>query len=183
MTRPPSCGATRIVAIDGPGGAGKSTFAARLAQALGTVPIIHTDDFAGWENQFDWADRLVTQVLEPLAVGQPGRYQRYDWVTRSFAEWHDVPIAPALVIEGVGAARREFVKRLSFVVWIETPAALRLARGIERDGEALRAFWTQWVDGENRHFTADRTRDRTELVVSGNPSAPHDPNTEFVVAS
>jgi hypothetical protein len=35
---------TRLVAIDAPGGAGKSTFAAQLAEAAGGAPVIHTDD-------------------------------------------------------------------------------------------------------------------------------------------
>jgi cytidylate kinase len=34
----------RLVAIDGPGGAGKSVFAARLAKALGGVPVVEIDD-------------------------------------------------------------------------------------------------------------------------------------------
>ena len=180
LTLAPSCGPVRIVAIDGPGGAGKSTFAGRLSRALGGARVIHTDDFASWDNQFDWADRLLSQVLEPLSAGQAGRYQRYDWVARRFAEWHDVAVAAALVIEGVGAARREFESFLAYRIWIDTPQELRLARGIERDGEALRDFWMQWIDGENRHFAQDRTRERIDLVASGNPSAPHDPEAEYL---
>lgn len=176
----PSCGVVRIVAIDGPGGAGKSTFARRLARHLGDAQVIHTDDFASWGNQFDWADRLQSQVLEPLAEGRAGRYQRYDWASREFVEWHDVPVSPVLVVEGVGAARREVADRIAFAVWIETPPDLRLARGIERDGEALREFWMQWIVGENRHFANDETRARTDLVVSGNPTVAHDPETGFV---
>ncbi|MFL5928725.1 MAG: hypothetical protein ACJ77E_17480 [Gaiellaceae bacterium] len=38
---------TRIVGIDGPGGAGKTTLSERLAAEL-DAPIVHTDDFAGW---------------------------------------------------------------------------------------------------------------------------------------
>lgn len=175
-----SCGRVRIVAIDGPGGAGKSTFAGRLSKALGGAQVIHSDDFASWANQFDWADLLLAQVIEPLSAGRPGRYQRYDWVARRFAEWHEVAVAPVLIIEGVGAARREFESFLAYRIWIETPAKLRLARGIQRDGEALRDFWTQWIEGENRHFAKDRTRERIHLVASGNPTVPHDPETEFV---
>jgi uridine kinase len=45
---------TRIVAIDGCGGAGKSTLARQLAAALDGAPIIPNDDFANRDNQFDW---------------------------------------------------------------------------------------------------------------------------------
>ena len=39
-------GGVRLVAVDGYGGAGKSTFADRLAAALGGAAVVHTDDFA-----------------------------------------------------------------------------------------------------------------------------------------
>jgi len=176
----PSCGDTRIVAVDGPGGAGKSTFAARLAAAAGAAQVVHTDDFASWENQFGWFPRLLAEVIEPLRRGQAGRYRRYDWEARSLAEGHDVLPAPVLLVEGVGAGRREFTTALACVVWIETPPEVRLARGIERDGEEMRAFWNQWIAGEHRHFAQDRMRDRASLVVCGNPPVAHDPGSEYV---
>jgi hypothetical protein len=177
---PPSCGPVRLVAVDGPGGAGKSTFAGRLAAALGDAQVIHTDDFAAWDVPIEWFPRLWEQVVEPLAAGRCGRYQRYDWVRRELAEWHDVPLAPVIILEGVSAGRREIADHLALTVWIETPADLRLARGIERDGEELRSFWNDWIRAEDAHFAADGTRDRADLVVTGDPSVPHDPDTEFV---
>ncbi len=177
---PPSCGPVRLVAVDGPGGAGKSTFAARLAAALGDAPAIHTDDFAAWDVPIEWFPRLREQVVEPLTAGRPGRYQRYDWVRRELAEWHDVPPAPVIILEGVSAARREIAEQLAFAVWIETPADLRLVRGIERDGEELRSFWNDWIRAEEAHFAVDHTRKRADLVVTGDPSVAHDPETEFV---
>lgn len=184
---PPSCGQTRLVAIDGPGGSGKSTFAGRLATALGevegndgAVDVIHTDDFASWDNQFEWCPRLLDHVIVPLRHVTAGRYQRYDWVARAFAEWHDVPAAAALVVEGVGAARREFSDDLAMAIWIDTPADLRLRRGIERDGESMREFWAQWIDGETRHYAEHGTAGRVDLIVSGDPHIAHDPQTEFV---
>ncbi|MGH8889876.1 MAG: uridine kinase family protein [Acidothermaceae bacterium] len=179
----PSCGQTRLVAVDGPGGSGKSTFARRLSAALGGAPVVHTDDFASWDNQFEWWPRLLDQVIAPLSQSATGRYQRYDWVARTFAEWHDVPAAAAVVVEGVGAARREFAADLSAAIWVETPADLRLRRGIERDGEAMREFWAKWIDGETRHYAEHDTRERANLIVSGDPQgtlAAHDPETEFV---
>jgi hypothetical protein len=45
LALPPRAGpATRIVAVDGRGAAGKTTFAGRLATALGGAPVVHTDD-------------------------------------------------------------------------------------------------------------------------------------------
>ena len=151
-----------------------------MPPALGAAQVIHTDDFAAWDVPIEWFPRLREQVVEPLAAGRPGSYQRYDWVRRELAEWHDVPVAPVIILEGVSAGRREIADLLAFTVWIETPADLRLARGIERDGEELRPFWNDWIRAEEAHFAADHTRERADLIVIGDPSVPHDPATEFV---
>ena len=118
MQRPRS---VRLVAIDGPGGSGKSTFASRLSAAAGDAPVIHTDDFASADNPINWWPRLLEQVITPLANGEPAHYQRYDWPSESLAEWHTVAPVPIIIIEGVSSARSEWSNHLSFVIWIETP--------------------------------------------------------------
>jgi uridine kinase len=183
LALPPSCGPARLVAIDGPGGAGKTTFAARLAVSFDGAPVVqvvHTDDFASWENQFGWAPRLRAQVIEPLKRGEPGRHQRYDWVERRLAEWHDVPVADVVIIEGVGAAQLAFADALAMAVWVETAPDVRLARGIARDGEQLRGFWEQWIVGERAHFATDQTRSRADLVVAGDPTVRHHAESEYL---
>ncbi|MEK8229278.1 hypothetical protein NKG05_30305 [Oerskovia sp. M15] len=49
------------------------------------------DLYEGWAGLTAGVGRLAEQVLEPLAGGRAGRYQRYDWTLGAFAEWHDVP--------------------------------------------------------------------------------------------
>jgi len=58
---------TKIVAIDGYGGSGKSELADRLARELGVTTVVRTDDFArpnvvGWE----W-DRLRAHSYVPTS--------------------------------------------------------------------------------------------------------------------
>src|SRR3954453_15778732 len=98
VARPARCGPVRLVATDGPGGAGKSTFAARLADALGHASVVHTDDFSSWDNPLNWWPLLEQQVLQPLEAGRAGRFQRYDWEGRTLAEWHEVPAAGVLIL-------------------------------------------------------------------------------------
>ena len=129
---------SRLVAVDGPGGTGKSLFAQRLAGALGNSPIVHTDDFATGEPGVEWWPRLDREVLQPLVSGHTGRYQRYDWNRQTLMEWHNVPAAPVVIIDGVSSARREIAPHLALAVWVHAPRAVRLARGLERDGEEAR---------------------------------------------
>ncbi len=91
----------RLVAVDGLGGGGKSTFARRLARVLGGCPVVPTDGFATGEPGDEWWPRLERQVIRPLLAGDPGRYRRWDWTARRLAEWHDVPPADVVILKGI----------------------------------------------------------------------------------
>jgi SAM-dependent methyltransferase len=170
----------RLVAVDGPGGAEKSTFARRLAGALGGAPIVHTDDFSTGEPGVEWWPRLEREVIVPLRAGRVARYRRYDWPTRRLAEWHTVDPAPVVIIEGVSSARAAVADSLALSIWVDAPDDVRLRRGLERDGEAARAQWQQWIAEEDAHFASDDTQARTDVVVDGAPSLDHDEDAEFV---
>lgn len=178
---PPSCGRTRLVAVDGAAGSGKTTFAGRLAAAAG-AQVIHSDEFpVPWDGPPDaWFGPFAEQVLTPLGRGRPGRFRRYDWVRGEHAEWVEVAPAPLLLVEGVAAARRATAHLLAYVIWVEAPAGLRLERGLARDGAGLREQWEGWMRAEREWFARDGTRSRADLRVDGAPGLPHDPSTEFV---
>ncbi|MBC7291635.1 MAG: uridine kinase [Actinotalea sp.] len=189
----PRLGPVRLVCIDGPAGSGKTTLAGRLAAALrdaappaagGSSPgdrsehrpepgaagvvVVHLDDlYEGWAGLDGVWERLTAQVLDPLADGRPGRYQRYDWVAGRFDDWVDVPVPEVLVVEGCGSAPRAADGRTVLRVWVEAPAASRLRRGLERDGEAMRTQWVRWMDLEAAHFRREDTRRRADALVDG----------------
>jgi uridine kinase len=163
----PSCGPVRIVAVDGPSAAGKSTFGAELSSALGGAPVVHSDDFpVPWDGDpLAWWPPLTALVLEPLSAGRAGRFRRYDWRHGTYAEETEIPVAPVVVIEGVGAARAE--APAAFRIWVEAPYDVRRRRAAER-GDDLDA-WDHWAGAEAKLFAADRTRERADLVIDGNP--------------
>lgn len=166
-------GGVRLVVVDGPAGSGKTTFAARLAAALGAQIVQMDDLYEGWSGlNAAVFDRLEQEVLGPLRSGRAGRYRRYDWDAGHFAEWHDVPVAAALVVEGVGAGARPVDPHAVLRVWVEAPFDVRLARGVARDGEHLREEWLRWSALEDAHFESDGTRDRADLVVDGTTAVP-----------
>ena len=174
-------GPVRLVAIDGQGGAGKSTFALRLSRRAGAAPIVHTDDFASQEEPLEWWPRLLEQVIRPLASGGEGYFQRYDWVHRRLAEWVVVERSPIVIVEGVSAGRREWSEYLAYTVFVSTSPSRRLQRGLARDGEQMRAQWLSWMAAEDRHFAEDHAMDHAELVVNGAPMVDHREDEEFIV--
>ncbi|MGY1709533.1 uridine kinase [Geodermatophilus sp. SYSU D00758] len=163
----PRLGRTRLVCVDGPAGSGKTSLGRALATALG-APLVHMDDlYAGWTLTGAWA-RLAAGVLRPLAGGEGGAFHRYDWAAGRFAPVPvDVPAGDALVVEGCGSCPRAADPWAVLRVWVEAPAALRLARGLARDGAALEPQWRRWQGTEAAAFAAERTRERADVRVDG----------------
>ncbi|TML41773.1 MAG: uridine kinase [Actinobacteria bacterium] len=159
---------TLLIAVDGLGGAGKTTLARKIAAEVGDVTVVCLDDFArptalGWEQ-----DRFVEQVLQPVLNGRPGRYQRWDWDADAPAEWHEVPTNGVLVVEGVSSTRREIGHPWDLTIWVSAPFAVRLRRGVERDGEPMRSVWTgRWMPEEDAYLMQQRPDERADLIVDG----------------
>lgn len=164
---PPSCGPVRLVAVDGHAGSGKTTFAGRLSAALGGAQVVHLDDLATHAEPFGWVERLRTQLLEPLERGEEAVHRVYDWTLRRFDAERVVPPADVVLIEGVGAGRRELRPWLARLIWMELGAPEARARGEERDGPELAEFWAGWARAEQAHFLADPSRPWAELRVDG----------------
>lgn len=186
LAAPARLGPVRLVAVDGPSGAGKTAFAGRLAGALTattgvTPPVVHTDDLLdGWADQFGFWTRLDEWVLTPLRAGRPGRYRRYSWVRRQFTpRWVPVPVAPVVIVEGVSAARAAIRPELTLAVFVTAPPMLRLDRALARDGVALLPDLIRWREDEDVHFAADGTAERADLVVDGAPGPVPDPDRHY----
>jgi uridine kinase len=168
---PPRLGPVRLVAVDGPSGAGKTTFATRLAERLG-APVVHTDDLLdGWDDQFTFWARLEREVLGPLRCGRAGSYRRYDWHRGQFAGPRvTVEPAHAVLLEGVSSARREIRAELSLGVFVRASPDLRWGRALRREADdsvAFRAYLERWRAAEDRHFAEDETAARADLIVDG----------------
>jgi uridine kinase len=156
-----------LIAVDGPGGAGKSTLAEQLSSHLDGAVIVPTDDFAAWHDPLDWWPRMLAEVIEPLSKGLPARYQRREFSTGVLLDWIAVPPARITIIEGVSSSRREWAARLCFSVWVDTPRAERLRRGLARDGADAQVLWDEWMATEDAFFAVDQPWERADAVVPG----------------
>jgi uridine kinase len=183
--RPARLGPVRLAAVDGPSGAGKTTFAERLATALDTVgmrvAVIHTDDLLdGWDDQFTFWRRLEDGVLGPLGRGVPGTHPVYDWALRRFTGERRVPVPDVLIVEGATSARAEAYPRLSLSVFLTADPAVRWRRVVERDGPTVEGPLRRWMAAEDEYFSAAGTADRLDRLVDGVARVGHDPSSEYV---
>jgi hypothetical protein len=166
---PARLGSTRLVCVDGPAGSGKTTFAGRLAAAVGPdAVVVHLEDlYAGWTITGAVA-RLAAGVLRPVAEGRTGAFHPYDWARSCFSPVATpVPPAPVLIVEGCGSGARALVPWTSLLVWVEAPASVRIARGLARDGAALEPEWLRWQDTEAAEFAREGTRARADVRIDG----------------
>jgi uridine kinase len=174
----------RIIGVDGPQGSGKSTLAARIAALIG-APLVQMDDFVSWVDLVGWWPRFEAQVLNPLLSGNDAHYQVRDWENDEFGTsldgWKTVEWSPVVVLEGLTCTRAAVAERLAYRIWVEAPDAVRLRRGLERDGDTHRDLWVDSMTTELEFFTDDATRTRADLRVNGNPDISHDQESEVVL--
>ena len=181
----------RVVAVDGRSGGGKSTLAEQLHAAVPRSAVVHTDDVAWHHSFFDWEGLLARGVLEPLRRGDAVRYRPPGWRTEGRPGAVEVPAGLDLVlVEGVGAGRRELAHLLDAVVWVQSDAAEAERRGLARDIaagqdgdlEGSTAFWHEWIAQELPFVAAQRTWERADVVVRGTVAAARDPDSVAIAA-
>jgi hypothetical protein len=44
--------------------------------ALGDATVVHTDDFASWDEPVDWWPRMLAELFIPLKENRRARYRR-----------------------------------------------------------------------------------------------------------
>ena len=162
----PSAGKTRVIAIDGRSGAGKTSLAAGLRVELG-APVVSLEDlYGGWDGLDRGIDLLVSEVLEPLSAGRAARVPRYDWGAAAWATPWVLEPPEVLIIEGVGAGARRAAAYESVLVWITAAEAVRKKRALDRDGATFAPYWDIWASQEDAMLAREHTPDRADFIIT-----------------
>lgn len=164
-SRAPAAGQTRVIAVDGRSGAGKTSLATALQASLGAPVVALEDLYGGWDGLERGIDLLVSAVLEPLAAGKAARVPRYDWVAAAWDTPWTLEPPEVLIVEGVGAGARRAAAYESALVWMEEPAPVRKKRALDRDGEAFAPYWDAWAAQEDTMLARERTPERADLTL------------------
>jgi mannitol-1-/sugar-/sorbitol-6-phosphatase len=157
-----------LVGIDGRSRSGKSTLAALIARCIQGVVVIHTDEVAWHHSFFGWSDVLIEGVLRPLRRdGLPLSYTPQPWIERGRPGSIAIPGGTEIIlVEGVGAARRELSNWFNATIWVQTDPDVAMARTIALDRDPP-GFIDDWMRAENAHLAADQPWTRASAVVSG----------------
>jgi uridine kinase len=167
---------SRLVAIVGGSGAGKSFLADRLQAALGaSVGRISLDDFYrdrshlplgrrakcnfDHPRSIDW--RTFEAVVQKIQAGHMVRLPVYDFAThaprRRTRRWNPKPV---VLVEGLWLLHRRALRRLfDYAVFVECRPSLRFQRRLRRDrhergrsAESIRAQFQATVAPMHRRF-------------------------------
>jgi hypothetical protein len=177
-----------VLAVDGRSSSGKTTLAARLRDVVSGSAVVHTDDIAWWHSRFGWADLLIDGILTPAHAGRPVSFRPAGWVERERPGAIEVPAGCLLlIIEGVGAARRECAHLIDAAVWVQSDERETERRNLARVGQPGESPTVQhmrdWMAEEVPFLADQRPWGRADLIACGTPEIPFVPATELVVAS
>lgn len=155
-----------LVGIGGHGGAGKSTLASLVTDAIGGAQIVATDSF--WNGSEFELGRLRSQVVDALLAGHEATYVAWDWSERRLGPMRSVTPIGVVIIEGVCALHQMFRDDLAVRIWVDAPYDVRLGRGVARDGEQSRSTWVDvWMPNEDLYVNRDDPVACAHIIVDG----------------
>ncbi len=165
----------KLIAVDGHGGSGKSTLAKYLSDKL-QAEIIHTDDFASWENPTAWQDEMIKLVFEPIINGERElNYPRSKWWEEHFPEpVTNQAVTEVMILEGISSLKTNLRPYIDYGIFVDTPLDICLERGIERDRgmdgkseEEIKQSWLNWQTKELEYTKESSPKEFADLVVDG----------------
>ncbi len=160
-----------LYAIDGPAGAGKTTYAAQLEAELSvnaTVKTIHMDDlYNGWDNALSNAlSEILDRISTAHLAGRECVIKKFNWSTMQFDSEEIITPTDFLIIEGVGAAQQIVRESGAVTYWLDIEPEIGLQRVLARDGAHIEVQMRQWQIDQDKHFARDETRENCEFKLT-----------------
>lgn len=161
----PSCGLTRVLAVDGRSGTGKTSLAQAVQRVCppGTALVGLDELYPGWDGLAATPDLLVEWVFAPLSRDEPASYRRFDWQRNVFAEPVHLGRPRWLIVEGVSALARVCRPWIGLGVWLDGAHTFRFERAIGRDGDLFRPHWARWARHESHYLDTEQPSRAADL--------------------
>ena len=164
------------IAIEGPCGAGKSTFAEELAKEFG-ARVFHADDYflrpeqrtperlAETGGNFD-RERFFAEVAEPARQRRDALCRRYSCSRGTLSDEFLVKFTPVTIVEGSYCMHTELGEYFDIGVFMSIDPEEQSRRIMQRNGPAMhRRFVEEWIPMENSYFKAMKVPERCMLVI------------------
>jgi uridine kinase len=178
----------QLVAVDGCGGAGKSTLTRELKVLLGfwqPVQIISLDHFytpilpdqqvlmESQEARYHYFDseRFRQQVLLPLSMGHDIKYQSHDWLIDSPNGACQVKAHGLVIVDGVYSFSRCLRDFYNLSIYMDTPSVMRGQR-LKARPQPSTEWIGHWQATEAWHHQYEQTALAADFVLFGLASKP-----------
>jgi uridine kinase len=167
------------MAIDGPGGAGKSTLANKLAEDLGAT-IIPMDAFLLPERKHRISaiaknydlDRFYEEVTDNLLDQRDITYRVMDLTSGELnPKKITVPAGQKVIVEGVYSLELSFRDSYDLSIFVDAPKKFLMERAFEFEAGAT-SWLDKWLPGEETYLAAQHPKLGAMLVLDGTQPFP-----------
>ena len=169
-----------VIAMDGNAAAGKSTFAAHIAEKAAfqcSVNVFHMDDFflppalrtperlrePGGNVHYE---RFESEVLAGIASGTPFSYGVFDCSKMAITQQVAITPAALSIVEGAYNMHPRFGTPYDLRIFLCATPQTQQARILARNGETmLKRFLSTWIPMENAYFQAFSIQEQCDFVL------------------
>lgn len=167
-----------ILAIDGPCGSGKSTYALLLSEKY-DANLFHMDDFFLRPEQrtstrlnepggnVDY-ERFDSEVLSNFLKGFPFKYRPYSCSEGKLDNEIEVPFKKLNIVEGVYSMHPSLASFYDIKVFMKVSRKEQIKRITKRNGKiGAERFIKEWMPLENLYFSHYKIENQCDITLDG----------------